>query len=980
MNNSDKYPSISEMIERAAHILPSQSPLHAFVHHNTLHAFEDLPFKEALRAASETFNAEPFMSEQYFAEAVQNGRIMVKDIEFIVNDQISDLDNTIFRGAPTRRAILLWRLSSLFDVPRRESINWWLHEKGLLDAPHPLAGSAASSPASSLFLHSRRKYLSGELSSLWSNLDRAAPSKERRCSQLRPRDFILAHADKDIDELTKPFLIRYSAAYLDQGVGTSMQPDKQDGFLACFRGLYEISGAPLPGWLKGIQEECQAQIEGQKSAVEVIAGALDYLEVEPRYQQSFITETAKVLRGWAGMFRQFELQPDKVPVNAYPAKLEDFLAVQLTVEKIVFKNLCAQLKIDPRAYKNYLSIHGEGTLIQRKSVQDIYEAFVTAQAFDMPAQAFDDEQHASDWVKEIGLFDSFQRRYLLHLAYERAHRNHILDGLIEHQQHSLNMAKEDASFQAIFCMDEREESTRRHLEESCPAVQTFGCAGFFGVAMQYQGLDDVTSRPLCPVNRIPKHFVREVALDSDAADIYQKWRKLRGTYSQRTLQNEAIISIGPFWSLLMGIAKTPSIILQSLFPSFTERTKERFFSLSPARPATRLQLFRGDEAELINGMFSGYSIAEAADVVQATLASIGLTSNFAPFVVIVGHGSSSLNNPHEAAHDCGATGGGRGGPNARAFAMMANHFEVRATLEQRGLCIPEATQFVGAYHNTCDDSMRYFDTDLLPQPCLPEYQQILSAFAEACELDALERCRKFEEVPLDVDPKQATGYVHQHSIDLAQPRPEYGHATNAVCIIGRREKTRGLFMDRRSFLISYDPKQDPDRSIIAGILESAGPVGAGINLEYYFSFVDPVAYGCGTKLPHNISGLIGVMEGHSSDLRTGLPWQMVEIHEPVRLLTIVEATPEDLLTIAQEKEVVGRLVGNGWIQLVSLHPLTGEVQIFENGGFVCHRKGNHGFPIFPNSEDFFRGSDTYLGLAHIGSSETLTGDLEGQHV
>jgi len=482
------------------------------------------------------------------------------------------------------------------------------------------------------------------------------------------------------------------------------------------------------------------------------------------------------------------------------------------------------------------------------------------------------------------------------------------------------------------------------------------------------------------VNRIPDHLVREVALDADAADIYQKWRKLRGTYSQRALQNEAIISIGPFWSLLMGIAKTPSIILQSLFPSFTERTKERFFSLSPARPATRLQLFRRDEAKAVDGMMPGYSISEAADVVQATLASIGLTRNFAPFVVIVGHGSSSLNNPHEAAHDCGATGGGRGGPNARAFAMMANHSEVRAALEKRGLCIPEATQFVGAYHNTCDDSMRYYDTDLLPQPCLQEYLRTQAAFAQACELDALERCRKFEEVPLDVDPKQATGHVHQHSIDLAQPRPEYGHATNAVCIIGRREKTRGLFMDRRSFLISYDPEQDPDRSIIAGILESAGPVGAGINLEYYFSFVDPVAYGCGTKLPHNISGLIGVMEGHSSDLRTGLPWQMVEIHEPVRLLTIVEATPEDLLTIAQEKEVVGRLVGNGWIQLVSLHPLTGEVKVFENGGFVSHRQEKHGFPICPNSEDFFRGSDTYLGLAHIGGAEALAGNLEGQHV
>lgn len=962
------FSQLGDMIARAAKTLPSQSPLHAFVHHNTLHAYEHLRFKDALRTASKELGAEPFMSEQNYLDAANRGRIQIADIEHVLESELSDLDQPICVGTPTRRAVLLWRLNTLFNVPNRQSINWWLYEKGYIHSPHKLAGSAANSPASSLFSQSKREYLPGDLESLWFNLENAAPLKSRQFINVRPRDFIFERYRFDIDDLVKPFLIRYAAAYLDQGVGSLAQPDKSDGFLVSFRNMYLLGNLPLPSWLKGITAECQRQSQKGSGALDVIADVLDYFGVDCEYQQSYLTESLKMLKGWAGMFLQYEKQPEKVPVSAYPARLTDFLAVQLMLEKLAVVNTCTSLGYKNELYTAYLRENGTEITDCRKSVQDVYEAFITAQAFDLPATVFAKPENAKKWVNEIGRFDSFERRYLLQLAYERRHRHHVLDGLLEHQQfEQLSQTSDEVLFQAVFCMDEREESTRRHLEEVTPAVRTYGFAGFFGVAMQYQGLEDVSSRPLCPVNRVPEHFVSEVALDATEASRYQKYRKLQGLYSKQVIDHEAVISIGPFWSLLMGIAKTPSLIFRSLVPRLTEKTKKRLGAFAPVRPRTRLKLFREETDARVDGLFQGYSIEEAATAVHSTLAAMGMTSDFAPCVVIVGHGSSSLNNPHEAAHDCGATGGGRGGPNARAFAAMANHEEVRSTVAKKGINIPSETWFVGAYHNTCDDSMEYYDQDLVPDSHKAVIQDIKDAFRQACKMDALERCRKFEEVPIDVTADEAFDYVYQHSIDLAQPRPEYGHATNAICIIGRRQKTRGLFLDRRSFLISYDPEQDPDKSILAGILESAGPVGAGINLEYYFSFIDPVVYGCGTKLPHNISGLIGVMEGHSSDLRTGLPWQMVEIHEPVRLLTIVEATPEELTRIAQEREVVGNLVGNEWIQLVSMHPQTGEMSIFSGGEFVKHTPERMGFPVSENSENLFRGTAAYLGLAHINA-------------
>ena len=96
------------------------------------------------------------------------------------------------------------------------------------------------------------------------------------------------------------------------------------------------------------------------------------------------------------------------------------------------------------------------------------------------------------------------------------------------------------------------------------------------------------------------------------------------------------------------------------------------------------------------------------------------------------------------------------------------------------------------------------------------------------------------------------------------------------------------------------------------------PVVAGINLEYYFCYVDPTGYGCGTKLPHNVTSLLGVMDGAQSDLRTGLPWQMVEIHEPTRLAIVVEGTRDRVLRVVEANPSIERLVRNRWVWLACL--------------------------------------------------------------
>ncbi|MCH5376046.1 MAG: DUF2309 domain-containing protein, partial [Planctomycetes bacterium] len=256
--------------------------------------------------------------------------------------------------------------------------------------------------------------------------------------------------------------------------------------------------------------------------------------------------------------------------------------------------------------------------------------------------------------------------------------------------------------------------------------------------------------------------------------------------------------------------------------------------------------------------------------------------------------------------------------------------------------------------------------DRLPSSHKVAWEETQLAIDECRARNAHERCRRFESAELTMSHEAALRHVEGRAEDLSQVRPEYGHATNALCFVGRRQGNRGMFLDRRAFLQSYDPAQDDaQRTILTRILQAVIPVCAGINLEYYFSFVDPTGYGCGTKLPHNITSLLGVMDGAASDLRPGLPWQMVEIHEPVRLLFVIETTPDAMLQIMKQNEGIARLCRQRWVQLATLDPTTQEIHVFQNGEFRHHEPESKELPVVGASADWYRGWREHLGFASI---------------
>lgn len=845
-------------------------------------------------------------------------------------------------------------------------------------------------------------------------------------------EFLKSITGEDILNDLRPVIIRHVGLFLDGGMAAWPYIDHSKGFYQAWR---HIAKHDLTSVIEDFRD-WHDTIDGlSDDPLDTMIFELRRTGVPQPKWASYLERIALELPGWAGMFLWHANNPDKPNIS-----MVDYLAVCLVLERLFAQRLCGKIweleaSLDMfrwhfRQHRSeyfvrhalfntqlpeYLIARAQKLVNRQYSNASDYDAWVDladmiwtwqhSHAADRPTGY---SVHGSAWTlfrfaQQLSLPGAFIREldtsqlqqifngldlmqsetgnFLWLQAYERNYREKIFNAVRQNQGRGRWRTRQGeevtrASAQITFCMDDREEGIRRHLEELDPTIETLGAAGFFGVAVNWRGLDDTSDTPLCPIVVTPEHAVHERAKQGQQSveHKHQQQRKrrlwtkdlLHLETRRNVISSALLIALSAPFAVLTLIAKT-------LFPGrFGQWVQHRRVQLD-LPVDTRIDIkAQTDEPATIDNPRYGFTHEEQADRVEKFLRTIGLVSGYAPFVVMMGHGSSSQNNPHMSAYDCGACSGRHGGPNARIFAAMANDPEIRKLLKQRGLDIPQDTVFLGAEHNTCDEVIEWYDMDLLTGKQSQAWQQLNVKLDKACQLSAHERSRRFMSASTNMDNETALAHVIGRSYDFSQARPELGHATNATAFIGRRSLSQGAFFDRRAFLISYDPSTDPEGEIIEAILLAAGPVGAGINLEYYFSTVNNEKYGCGTKVMHNLTGLFGVMEGASSDLRTGLPLQMIEIHEAMRLLVIVEAKTEILGQIYQRQAVIQELVGNRWIQLGAIDPDSGDISFFVAGkGFVPWQGEAQDLATVKNSVDHYRGQRDHLPPALIEKTQAV---------
>ncbi len=583
-------------------------------------------------------------------------------------------------------------------------------------------------------------------------------------------------------------------------------------------------------------------------------------EEEENYLTIFSQHLA-ALPGWTG-YINYRIASDSLWQKTYPISLEDYLAVRLWIAK--------QLKL-PILAKEDNTLPVEDDMAQLQNI----------------------------WLK----------------AWEQSWQQELVNAL-ENQSISVQATKETLGIpdaQMVFCIDTRSELIRRHVE-SKGNYETFGYAGFFGLAMDYVSMEDGLNRKSCPPIVDSAYSVCEAPIsqtDEKLINYVKKNHNLKfAKFFLKRMKNMLPSAFGYVEG--SGFFYGLHLLVRTLIPGQFYRFKQK------NTPSYE---------QLCTPEIHSTDALETSSITIPLEAKVGIVKSafdltgwkqFASLVLFVGHGSHSANNPFGSSLDCGACAASPGRHNARMLAKLANELEVRKVLaESHNISIPDTTVFIGAEHNTTTDEIVLFDS------------QVPSTYKE--QLVALKKSLLLTQQTATQDrlgnSTNSVALAERKANQWSETRPEWGLAKNAGFIVGPRSLTKSGNLDGRCFLHSYDWESDEKGAALEGIMQGPMVVTQWINNHYYFSMVDNDTFGGGSKITHNITGRFGVVQGNGGDLKMGLPLQSLRssdtqmYHKPLRLSVLIQAPQARVEEILLRNENLKTLLDNEWIYLMVMDPI-----------------------------------------------------------
>ncbi len=672
---------------------------------------------------------------------------------------------------------------------------------------------------------------------------------------------------------------QYCAAYFDEGQALWAMPWRNQGLYAGWRAFTRLDKNPRTVGLRGVAAAVSALPEGAREAID---WALRALAVPEAAIDDYLHAALLSVGGWAGWARYRRWQAELA--GGTDDTIEDLLAIRVCWDALLYK-----LRFSERLKARW------------------YQAMITDAGIAAQAGA-----HPPAGPKEVDA--------LLQTAFERAYQRELIGALTRPPKATRPAGRPPVH--AIFCIDVRSEIFRRAFETVVPAARTGGFAGFFGVLMEYRPLGASAAKPHLPILFNPTYRICEHVAGADhqetRAIVAKRHERLRAADAWKVFKTSAA-SCFTFVEAT-GLLYAPKMFADSMGwtrPVAHPDTK----GLDDAVRSQLAPTLAGDPREEACA-HGGIPAADRVGAAEFALRNMGLTGDFARLVVLVGHGSTTANNPQATALDCGACAGQTGEASARTAAALLNDPLTRAGLAEKGILVPDDTVFLAGLHDTTTDEVALFETAAVPLSHAEDLRQLRAWFKAAGRITRMERA-----ACLGIAGRPETDVhadIRRRTRDWAEVRPEWALANNAAFIVAPRARTLHCDLAGRAFLHDYTWRNDVDFKTLTLIMSAPMVVGNWINMQYYGSVVDNVRFGSGNKVLHNVvGGSIGVLEGNGGDLRVGLGMQSLHdghrwMHEPMRLHVIIEAPQAAMDDVIAGNALVRHLVENAWLHLFQI--------------------------------------------------------------
>lgn len=441
--------------------------------------------------------------------------------------------------------------------------------------------------------------------------------EEARSEPLLPRlplfsDHLGRLRGRDITTAIVERLSHFLAAYFDEGQATWHLPWQGNSLWQAWRSSVQVDATPR---ILGLPWPKSALAALPETPEDAIAAALGVLGVAHEAIEDYLVAALFSIGGWASWARYRRWQAELV--GSTDETLFELLAIHVSAEAILAQGLD-----DPRVLASWR------------------DAVVAA--------------HRS-WV--ASRHDPLDDAAIIHTAFELHYRRRLARTLAAGARAGEAPTGERPRAQLAFCIDVRSEGIRRAVEARVAGAQTLGFAGFFGVQMEYVPFGTEHARAHLPVIFAPPYRIREDLVDASDDD------RARAAERRRLR-----LGAGAVWKTFKSSAASTFTFVESTGLVYIPKLfgDAMGWSRTVAHPDARG--LAGDLRARLRprltpighpGGNDGIPEDRLAEIGRFILTSMGLTGGFAPLVVLVGHGSETVNNPQGSGLDCGACGGRR---------------------------------------------------------------------------------------------------------------------------------------------------------------------------------------------------------------------------------------------------------------------------------------------------------------------------------